>query len=110
MPHEVQVRGRTPEEIRAAEEKKKKEDAEAKDKKKAAPKKEPKYYDIKLECMVPCLVSYRVLAEDENDAIAQIEKRAPTGIKPNISKKRNIKATVYDAGSSIIRFAKSFRV
>lgn len=110
MPHEVQVRGRTPEEIKAAEEKKKKEEQESKGKKKVAAKKEVKYYDIKLECLVPCTVSYRILAEDENDALSQIDKKTPTAIKPNISKKRNIKATVYDAGSSIMRFMKSFKV
>lgn len=108
MPNEVQVKGRSPEEIKAAEEKKKKEEEEKK--KKPQPKPAPKYYDIKLECMVPAIITYRVLAENEQEALTQIDKRTPTGVRPDISRKRNIKATVYDAGSSIIRFAKSFRM
>jgi|ERR1700722_11149863 len=108
MPNQIQVKGRSPEEIMAAEKKKADEEKEAGKKKPI--KQEPKHFDIKLECMVPCTVTYRILAMDEHDALIQMDKRPPTGVKPNLSKKKNIKATIYDSGSSIIRFMKSFRV
>ena len=102
----IQIKGRTPEEIRASDEKKRKEEEEKK-KKIVLPQK--KYYDVKLEALVPCTITYRVYADDEHDALTQIGKKAPTNVKPNVNLKRDIKATVYDAGSSIIRFAKTFR-
>ena len=105
--NEIQVKGRSPEEIKASEEKKRKEEEE---KKKKPVVKQKKYYDIKLEATVPCMITYRVLADDEQDAIAQMKWKAPTGVRPDVSRKRDIKATVYDSGSAIIRFAKTFRV
>lgn len=103
----VQVQGRSPEEIKAHEEKKRKEEAA---KKKLPAKNEKRYFDIKLECNAPCLITYRILADDEQDALLQMDKKTPTSIKPIILRKKNIKATVYDAGSSLIRFVKAFRV
>jgi hypothetical protein len=73
-------------------------------------KKEKKYFDVRLECTVPCLITYRIYADDEDDALAQINKKPPTSVKPNINLKRAVKATVYDAGSSIIRLVKAFRI
>lgn len=105
--HEVQVKGRSPEEIKASEEKKRKEEEE---KKKKPVIKQKKHYDVFLEAMVPCTIKYRVLADDEHDAIIQMKNRAPESVKPQVVKKRDIKAIVYDSGSSIIRLAKVFRV
>lgn len=103
----VQIQGRSPEEIKAAETKKRKE---ASDKKAPPPVKQKKYYDIKLEATVPCLITYRILADDEQDALNQMKTKAPDSVRPNVSKKKDIKATVHDAGSSILRFTKTFRV
>lgn len=72
--------------------------------------KQKKYYDIKLEANVPCLITYRIYADDEHDALTQIGKKAPTSVKPNISQKRDIKALIYEAGSSILKLTKTFRV
>ena len=72
--------------------------------------KQKKFYDIKVEALVPCLLTYRVYAEDEQSAITEISKKAPIAVKPNLGLKRIIKATVYNAGSSLIRFIKAFRV
>ena len=62
-----------------------------------------------METLCPCLITYRVYAEDEHDAIIQIKGKQPTNVRPNVALKRDIKATVYDAGSSFIRLVKSFR-
>lgn len=69
-----------------------------------------KYYDVKLEALVPCTITYRVFADNEQDAVTQINKKDPISVRPNIRHKRDIKAVVYDAGSSLIRFAKTFRI
>ena len=107
MLHPVQVQGRSPSEIKASEEKKRKEEEDKKIKKIAAPK-QKQYYDVRLEVTVPAVITYRVYAEDESDALVQINKKTPSGVKPNISQKRNIKATVFQTGSSIIRLIKRF--
>jgi len=102
--NQIQVQGRSTEEIKVADEKKRKEE----EAKKQLPK-EKKYYDIRLEALVPCTITYRIFADDEHDALAQMSKKSPSGVRPNVAKKRDIKAVVYDAGSSIVRFAKTFR-
>lgn len=71
--------------------------------------KEKQFFDIKLEALVPTTLTYRVFAEDEEEALKQIEKKAPTGVKPNILQKKSIKATVYAAGSLMIKKIKNYR-
>jgi hypothetical protein len=67
------------------------------------------YFDIKLEVMAPITLTYRVLAEDEKDALDQIKNKSPNNMKPNLSMKRLLKATVYTAGSTMVKLVKSFR-
>lgn len=107
MAFPIQVKGRSPEEIKASEAKKQKEEEDNKLKKLAAPK-QKKYYDIKLECTMPVLLTYRVLADDEHDALIQMKRQAPSDLRPNISQKRDIKATIRESGSSIIKHIKNF--
>lgn len=77
-------------------------------KKETPVKKEKSYFDIRVECLMPATVSYRILAEDENDAFNQIKNKQPNNIKYNFNLKRNIKATVYVASSSIVKLVKHF--
>ncbi len=67
------------------------------------------YFDIKLEVMAPITLTYHVLAEDEKDALVQIKNKSPNHMKPNLSMKRLLKATVYTAGSTMVKLVKSFR-
>jgi hypothetical protein len=69
---------------------------------------EKKYFTVKMETLVPCVITYRIYAKTEEDAIAMTKKATPTSVRPNISLKRVLKATVYDAGSSIVKLVKSF--
>lgn len=72
-------------------------------------KKEKKWYDVKLEVLMPATVVYRVLAENEESALDEIKvSTIPTSVKYQLLKKKNIKATIYDAGSSMIRYIKNF--
>jgi hypothetical protein len=70
--------------------------------------KQKTYFDVKVEALCPCIITYRIYAEDEHDALDQIDKKAPTSIRPNIYKKRNIKAVVYNSGSSLIKLIRNY--
>jgi hypothetical protein len=65
------------------------------------------YYDVRIECMLPATLTYRVLAEDPQQASELIKGLSPTGIKHKLVGKRDIKLSVYDAGSSMLRWAKN---
>lgn len=67
-----------------------------------------KYFTVKVETLTPCLLTYRVYAKDEEEAVALIKKSSPINVRPNVSMKRLIKATVYDAGTSVVKLVKSF--
>lgn len=70
--------------------------------------KEKKYFDIKVEVMLPATITYRVLAEDTEEAVQLVKKANPTSIKHKMSAKKELKLTVYDAGTTIVRFIKNF--
>lgn len=74
--------------------------------KEAAPKIVKKYYDVKVEANIPCLLEYRVFAESPEKAVELAMKSNPIRLKHFIARKKNIKSTVYDMGTSIIRFIK----
>lgn len=103
----IQIQGRSPEEIKIYEEKKRKEEKLLN---KTAAIKQKKHYDVRVESLVPSTITYRVWADDEQDALNQIKRQAPINVKPHLNQKKDIKASVYDAGSSLLRFMKAFRV
>lgn len=107
---QYQIEAKSEEEIKVEEAKKKKA-AEDKIKKEAAAKKaEKRFYDVKVSALVPCELVYRIFAESPELALDQIDKQTPKNMKPNIRGKKNIKATVYEAGSSLLKHTKAFRV
>lgn len=66
------------------------------------------YFDVVVECTLPATIKYRVLAEDEDQALEMIEKTAHTSIKPDIRRKRSIKATVYIANTHMVKTTKTY--
>lgn len=72
--------------------------------------KQKKNFDIKVEALVPTILTYRIYAEDEHDALKQIDKKHPISVKPNIAMKRTIKATVFEMGSLMVKLVRNFRV
>jgi hypothetical protein len=70
--------------------------------------KQKQYYTIKVEATAPILLEYRVFAEDEEEAIELMKKASPTSARPRLELKRLVKATVYSAGTSIIKMTKHF--
>lgn len=90
-------------------------EAEAKKKKEERLKKEaaakllikPKFYfDVKVECMLPATLTYRVLAEDAQQAAELIKGTQPNSVQHKLIGRKELKLTVYDAGSTMIRWMK----
>jgi hypothetical protein len=69
-------------------------------------KKDKKYFDVKVECLLPATLTYRVLAEDEVQAVALIKNINPNTIKHRLVGRKEIKISVYDAGSNLLRFVR----
>lgn len=70
-------------------------------------KKDKKYFDVKVETMLPATVTYRILAEDAQQASDLIRYQNPISVKYRLLGKKDIKLTVYDAGSTMIRFIRN---
>lgn len=68
------------------------------------------YYDVKVECMLPATLTFRVLAEDPEQAAQLIRGQNPTTIKHRLIGRKDIKLSVYDAGSSMLRWMKNLLV
>lgn len=72
-------------------------------------KKEPApkyYYDVKVECMLPAVVTYRILAETPEQAAELIKNKSPNSVQHKLIGRRELLLKVYDAGSSMMRFMK----
>ena len=63
-----------------------------------------KYFDVKVECMLPAILTYRILAEDAEEAASLIKGKQPNGVHHKLIGRKEIKLTVYDSGSSMIKF------
>ena len=73
-------------------------------------KQEPKlkyYYDVKVETFLPATLTWRVLAEDPQQAADMIKTMQPTGVKHRLLGRKDIKLLVYEAGSNMIKFFKN---
>jgi hypothetical protein len=70
-------------------------------------KPKPKFYfDVKVEAMLPAVLTYKVLAEDAKQASEMIKHMHPISVKHKLIGRKELKLMVYDAGSCVIRFAK----
>lgn len=69
--------------------------------------KEKKYYDVRIECMLPATLTYRVLAETPEQAADLIKNMSPIGVKHKLIGRKELKLTVLDAGSTMIRFIRN---
>lgn len=93
---------------------KKKAEAEAKRKKAEELKKQAEalkppplyYFDVKVESMLPATLTYRVLAENAQQAGEKIKGLQPNSVQHRLIGRRDSKMTVYDAGTTMIKFVK----
>lgn len=90
-----------------AEATKKKRDERLKKEAEEKVKIKPKFYfDVKVECMLPATLTYRVLAEDAQQAAELIKGAQPNSVHHKLIGRKEIKLTVFDAGSSMIKWLK----
>jgi hypothetical protein len=73
----------------------------------AAPIPEKRYYDVKVECMLPAVLTYRVLAETPEQAAILSKGMSPVGVKHKLAGKKELKLSVYEAGSSMLKYVKN---
>lgn len=62
------------------------------------------YYDVKIECMLPAVLTYRVLAENAQQAAEMIKGKSPNSVQHKLIGRRELFLKVYDSGSSMMRF------
>jgi hypothetical protein len=73
----------------------------------AAPIPEKRYYDVKVECMLPAVLTSRVLAETPEQAAILSKGMSPVGVKHKLAGKKELKLSVYQAGSTMLMWAKN---
>jgi len=61
------------------------------------------YYDVKIETMLPATLTYRILAEDPQQAVDLIKKMQPNSVSYKLIGRKDLKLRVYEAGCSIIK-------
>jgi len=73
-------------------------------------KKVLKYFDVRIEGLVPATFHYKVLSESAEEAFKKIDskKEKPNHIEYKINHFKKIKCKVYELGSSMIKFIKNW--
>lgn len=64
------------------------------------------YYDVKVECMLPATITYRILAENAEQAAEMIKGKSPNSVQHKLVGRKELILKVYDSGSSMMRFMK----
>ncbi len=70
-----------------------------------------KQYSIQIDYLVPTTITYKITAENEQEALKQIDK-APlsnNNVKHNLQRKIKLKAKVFQAGTSMVKLTKIYR-
>lgn len=65
------------------------------------------YYDVKVESMIPATLTFRVLAESAEEAAGLIRGMNPISVKHRMLGRKDSKLSVYDAGSTMLRWMKN---
>jgi len=69
--------------------------------------KKKKWFDIKIEAMIPATLTYRIFAEDEHEAMKLIKNKQPDNVKYRLLGRKELKIMVFDSGSNLMRFVKN---
>jgi hypothetical protein len=94
------------EEEKKKEEIAKKATAKKEELKKQAKPKTQQYYDVKVECMLPATLTFRILAEDAVQAAELIKGKSPNSVAHRLAGRKEFSLKVFDAGSCMIRHIK----
>ncbi len=65
-----------------------------------------RYYDVKVESMVPATLVFKILATSPEEAVTKIRSASPQMVQYRLQARKDSKLTVYDAGTTLIRFVK----
>lgn len=67
-----------------------------------------RYFDVKVEVMVPAVVVHKILAESPEEALAKAEKgdQPINDVKYSLVKRKNINIAVYDSGTHNLHIRK----
>jgi hypothetical protein len=77
------------------------------EKKKALAAIKPKFYfEIKIESMIPAIITYRILAETAEQAVELMKNQQPVNVSHRLQGRKDIILRVYKAGSCVIEFIK----
>ena len=66
-----------------------------------------KWFDVKVESLVPCIQTYRISAKTAEEAIQKATTASPKSVQYRLPAKKDRKITVYDAMTSIVRLVKN---
>lgn len=78
---------------------------------KITPIKKINQYTIKIDYLVPTTITYKIAAENEHEALKMVDKK-PTSyyhMKQNLPRKIKLKAIIFQASTSIVKFTKTYR-
>lgn len=64
-------------------------------------------FDVVVTCMLPATLTYKILAEDAEQAAMLIKGKQPNAIVHKLSGRKELKLKVYNAGSLMIKFIKN---
>lgn len=62
------------------------------------------YYDVKVDITMPATLTYKVFAESPEQAAEMISHMQPNQVQHKLHQKKNLKITVYELGSCMIKF------
>jgi hypothetical protein len=73
---------------------------------KQAQPKTKQYYDVRVECMLPATLTYRILAEDASQALELIKGKSPNSVQHKLIGRRELVAKVFNAGGNLLQHMK----
>jgi hypothetical protein len=65
------------------------------------------YFDVKIETMVPAILTFRIYSKSPEEAIQKSKTATPTNVQYKLPAKCDKKVSVYNAGQSIVRLIKN---
>lgn len=65
------------------------------------------YWDVKVECLVPATIIYKVFAETPEQASKMIKSASPNGVQYKFGARIDKKLAVYQSGSNLLKWVKN---
>lgn len=64
------------------------------------------YYEVRVDCMLPATLTYKVLAETPEQAAEMIKNMQPIGVNHKLHGRKELLLKVYLSGTSMLKFMK----